>query len=226
MAATPLRPPTPKSWADSAVARVVNPGAKYETPMWDHLLMADTKLTGSAGEHWVCSVLAARGWTVALTRDGIAHTDILAVHPGPPRIPIEVQVKTASYGTGNWRVNRKAQEPSVPQVNEWFVFVQLAEPSWASPTAYVVPRNHVRAMAHIAWLKYRTDPSLPTATLAKRNADLNDTRLHADPELHGYKNRWDLLSRPTNEAPWPSLLPLEFQEFIADFGLDWIDTLQ
>ncbi len=41
--------------------------------------MPDTKMPKSAGEHWVCSVLARLGWAVALTRDGLERTDILAV---------------------------------------------------------------------------------------------------------------------------------------------------
>jgi hypothetical protein len=37
-------------------------------------IMADTKMTKSAGEHWVCSVLARHGWAAALTRDGLERT--------------------------------------------------------------------------------------------------------------------------------------------------------
>jgi hypothetical protein len=58
--------------------------------------MVDTKLVKSAGEHWVCAALAHAGWAAALTRDGLARTDILAVHTGTGQL-IEVQVKAASY---------------------------------------------------------------------------------------------------------------------------------
>lgn len=55
---------------------------------------ADTKMTKSAGEHWVCSVLARNGWAAALTRDGLERTDILAVQvAADSRTPIEIQVK-------------------------------------------------------------------------------------------------------------------------------------
>ncbi len=51
-------------------------------------------MTKSAGEHWVCSVLARYGWAPALTRDGLERTDILAVQAsGSTRTPIEIQVK-------------------------------------------------------------------------------------------------------------------------------------
>jgi hypothetical protein len=39
----------------------------------------DTKQTKSIGEHHVCSMLARWAWAPALTRDGLARTDILAV---------------------------------------------------------------------------------------------------------------------------------------------------
>lgn len=52
-------------------------------------------MTKSAGEHWVCSMLAQHGWGAALTRDGLERTDILAVHTTAPGRPmIEVQVKS------------------------------------------------------------------------------------------------------------------------------------
>jgi hypothetical protein len=51
-------------------------------------------MTKSAGEHWVCSVLARNGWAAALTRDGLERTDILAVQvAADSRTPIEIQVK-------------------------------------------------------------------------------------------------------------------------------------
>ena len=66
---------------------------------------SDTKLTGSAGEHYVCAMLARFGWAASLTRDGLARTDVLAVH-SVPREMIEVQVKTIR--TGSWMLGKKA----------------------------------------------------------------------------------------------------------------------
>ncbi|WP_394163475.1 PDDEXK family nuclease [Galactobacter valiniphilus] len=56
--------------------------------------MADNKQIKTIGEHWVASELARRGWSPALTRDGLERTDILAVNDSGD--VIEVQVKTAS----------------------------------------------------------------------------------------------------------------------------------
>jgi hypothetical protein len=38
----------------------------------------DTKLTGSAGEHHVCSMLARYGWAASLNRSGLERSDVLA----------------------------------------------------------------------------------------------------------------------------------------------------
>src|SRR6185295_6133299 len=64
----------------------------------------DTKLTGSAGEHYVCSMLARYGCAASLTRDGLERTDVLAVHV-VERHMIEVQVKAVR--TGSWMLGRK-----------------------------------------------------------------------------------------------------------------------
>lgn len=59
--------------------------------------MVDRKMTKTVGEHWVCAALARHGWAPALTRDGIARTDILAVGTRLAHRPtVEIQVKTAS----------------------------------------------------------------------------------------------------------------------------------
>ena len=77
--------------------------------------MVDTKRVKTIGEHHVAAELARRGWTPALTRDGIERTDILAVFTDPEnRRMIEVQVKTAlrkSFHQVNWLLDAKAQEP-------------------------------------------------------------------------------------------------------------------
>src|SRR5436309_541127 len=60
------------------------------------MIRSDTKVVASAGEHFVCSVLSQLGWAAALTREGVARADILAVHADELRQMIEVQVKTIS----------------------------------------------------------------------------------------------------------------------------------
>lgn len=57
----------------------------------------DTKLSASAGEHYVCSMLARAGWAASLTRDGPARTDILAVQSSAER-----HIESARIGSEVW----------------------------------------------------------------------------------------------------------------------------
>jgi len=65
-------------------------------------------------------MLSRRGWSPALTRDGIARTDILAVATHIESRPtIEVQVKTANGGTErtSWFFGTKTQDAPVRQAD-------------------------------------------------------------------------------------------------------------
>ena len=134
--------------------------------------MADTKMTKTIGEHWVCATLARHGWAPALTRDGLERTDILAVSTHlARRTTTEIQVKTAhSRGEStNWLVGTKAQL-IVESEHEWFVFVLLPDlPS--IPRAFVVPRNHVSAAAWIGYWDWFKAPAAPAGT---RNTPLEN----------------------------------------------------
>jgi hypothetical protein len=87
--------------------------------------MPDTKMTKSAGEHWVCSVLGRLGWGPALTRDGLERTDILAVRSTETSRIVEIHVKAASAQqrseSTNWLINTKAPQLALSE-REWFVF--------------------------------------------------------------------------------------------------------
>jgi hypothetical protein len=164
--------------------------------------MPDTKLVKACGEHWVCSVLAGLGWSVALTREGVERTDILGAKNGRM---IEVQVKAASdMAKPNWRVNRSAQALARSD-REWFVFVALSDEPWGQPRGFPVPRDHVAAAAWIRHMDWLTDP---TASPGTRNAGVEQARIQ-DWVLAGYENRWDLLEEPAAAAP--VLLPSEFR---------------
>ncbi|EAR26116.1 hypothetical protein A20C1_09554 [marine actinobacterium PHSC20C1] len=169
--------------------------------------MVDTKMTKSAGEHWVASVLARHGWGVALTRDGLERTDLLAVHTSERRPMIEVQVKTANYvgGTTNWPLTTKSQQPEL-STREWFVMVIMPSSPVEIPRSFIVPRNHVAAaawLAHMDWL------TAPDAGPGKRNVGPNRSRVNAE-AWAWYEDRWDLLLAPTTECP--VMLPKWMQE--------------
>lgn len=171
--------------------------------------VADTKLVKARGEHWVCSVLAGLDWSVALTRDGVERTDILASHAVTGR-PVEVQVKAASFmAKPNWRLNKKSQQPARTD-HEWFVLVALAEDPWGPNRAFVVPRDHVGAAAWIVHQDWLTDPTAPPG---KRNANVDQARVGAETFL-GYENQWGLLEGPRTDAP--VLLPSRLRSLALD----------
>jgi hypothetical protein len=97
----------------------------------------------TVGEHWTCAMLARHGWAPALTRDGIARTDILAVATHIETRPsVEIQVKGATAGAkhATWLLGNASQLAA--SEHEWFVFVMVPTPA-LPPRGFVVPRDHV-----------------------------------------------------------------------------------
>lgn len=167
--------------------------------------MADKKLVKSAGEHWVCSVLSRLGWAVALTRDGVARTDILGEHSMTRRM-IAVQVKAASFGPRlKFFLTGKDCAPAGSD-REWYVLVGLAEEAWASPRAFIVPRDHVAAGTWISHMHWQTDPSVPAGT---RTSGIDKGRID-DWVFARYEKRWDLLNQPASMVP--VMLPPRFRQ--------------
>ena len=175
--------------------------------------MPDTKMTKSAGEHWVCSVLARLDWGPALTRDGLERTDILAVRSTETRRMVEIQVKAANARhrseSTNWPINAKAQQFALSE-REWFVFVMLPISGWQAPRSFVIPRDHVSAAAWISHQDWRTEPS---AVAGKRNAEVDAARVTLATWL-GYEDRWDLLDNSAFDAP--VLLPQRLRGLARD----------
>lgn len=152
----------------------------------------DTKQTKSIGEFWVCAELAMRGWDPALTRDGVARTDILAINAEDSR-QISIQVKTTT--AGNWPLNIR-RIGLAQQNSEWFVLVKVDKATHGI-RGFVVPRNHVIAGTWIGHQSWLTDPE---AKSGKRNTDISGARIDI-PTFAGYEDRWDLLKEPTSSAP-------------------------
>jgi hypothetical protein len=158
----------------------------------------DRKLIGSAGEHLVCSVLAQFNWAAALTREGVARTDALAVN-GESGRTISVQVKTrwVRMGLGcNFPLGSKDIVPATSPT-EWYVMVKLEGPAPANARFFVVPRDHVAAAAWITHQSWLRDTSVPPGT---RNTPQSQARVSEDVWLR-YESRWDLLDGPTNTIP-------------------------
>ena len=173
--------------------------------------MVDSKMTKSAGEHWVCSVLSRLNWGAALTRDGLERTDILAVRADDSRQMIEVQVKTATGATDktSWPLGSKSQLASRTD-REWFVLVALPADVKQAPRSFVVPRDVVAAAA---WISHQDWLTSPDAEPGKRNAPVDRSRVLL-PIWASYEDRWDLINQPTTDAP--VLLPPRYRELALD----------
>ena len=188
--------------------------------------MVDTKMTKSAGEHWVCSVLSRLNWGAALTRDGLERTDILAVSADDSRQMIEVQVKTATGATDktSWPLGSKSQLASRTD-REWFVLVALPADVKQAPRSFVVPRDVVAAAA---WISHQDWLTSPDAEPGKRNAAVDRARVLL-PIWASYEDRWDLINRPTTDAA--VLLPPRYRELALDSrvglpaGHPWLEEL-
>lgn len=193
--------------------------------------LTDKKLTKSIGESWVASMLARHGWATALTRDGLARTDILAVKTDDKdRRMIEIQVKTASVnddsqpGKVSWPLGVNSQIPSHNQ-HEWFVLVAVPKSLTLSPRAFIIPRNVVSGAArivHEAWLLG------PSKQKRGRNASAKAARVSQD-IWAGYEDKWELLDGDTDKAP--ILLPKSVWDDAQKHGVSapaghpWRDNL-
>jgi len=162
----------------------------------------DRKLRGSSGEHLVCGVLAQFNWAAALTREGVARTDVLAVNTDTGRT-VTIQVKTTwrekkpkTVRPVGWRLGMKDILPAAAPT-EWYVMVKLEGDAPAATSYFVVPRDHVAAAAWIVHRNWQTDPNAKPGTrnTSQAQAVVNE-KVFAD-----YKDRWDLLGTATDEIP-------------------------
>jgi hypothetical protein len=170
--------------------------------------------------------LARFGWAVALTRDGLERTDILAVDTtAKDRHMVEFQVITASPGTERFFIGAKSYPVDEPSDNEWWVLVGLNDPPHIGPLSYILPRDHLGAGNWIQHHRWLNDPAVAPG---RRNAPLKDSRMAFEVVL-GYEDRWDLMKHPASEAP--VLLPPDFRGFAQDESIDlppqhpWLDAL-
>lgn len=166
-----------------------------------------TGLTGAAGEYFVAAELSLQGWLATVTIKNAPGTDVLAQRVLTGQV-VAIQTKTASFGN-QFQLNAKAEMPATTE-NEWFVFVKLHE-ELTRPTFYVVPKDVVAASVyaqHREWLSRPGRKGQPHRDSAMRQVRAK----HID----GYRERWDLLDKPTSEAP---LLVHEwYREVVTQFG--------
>lgn len=183
----------------------------------------DRKVIGSAGEHFVCSVLAQRGWAAALTREGVADADILAVageqhgDAAAKRPMVEIQVKAIRHSHSpnpSWPMGGRWTVPAASD-REWFVFVLLGESELVRPRCFVVPRDHVSAGCWIAHMSWLTDPD---AAPGKRNTPVTNMRMGLN-VVKRYEERWELLEKSTDAAD--VLLPPDYPALARERRIDF-----
>jgi hypothetical protein len=143
-------------------------------------------------------VLAQLNWAAALTRDGVARTDVLAVNSIDGRM-VTVQVKTTWCNPGQlakWQLGLKDVLPAVAP-SEWYVMVKLEGSAPARCRYFVVPRDHLAAAAWIVHQNWLTNPNVPAGT---RNTQ--QSRAIVDETVFaGYEDTWDTLDTSTDLVP-------------------------
>lgn len=149
-----------------------------------------SNLVAAAGLFATAEVLAREEWSVAATSGNPIRTDLLAQQTSLNHLTAAIQVKTRT--AGDFHLDISEPSPTEASLNEWVVLVSLGG-GRADTEFHIVPRNHVCAV---------------TLTLAAIRADEGKAwprKLISEQEFDRYKNRWDLMQAPAEEAPW--LLP-------------------
>lgn len=143
----------------------------------------------------MASQLSQRGWAASLTVGNMPRTDIVAQQMASDHQLIAVQSKAANRG-GSFQVGIHGELPSRVGANEWYVFIEFDSPE-VRPVFYVVPRNVVAAfvwIGHRAWLG-------GTGRGSRKRND-NPMRNLSASELEPYREAWDSLLSPADDAPY------------------------
>lgn len=157
--------------------------------------MADSAITGAAGEHFVLYKLHQRGLIAALAPQGAHEADIIVFSP-EMSVGSMVQVKTRTRGRdGGWHMSEKHER--IVHDRLFYAFVDL-EPT--EPVVFVVPSRTVASVvqaAHSAWLA-----SPGRGGQARRDTKFRRLRPRyedavagiADGWLDAYRERWEYLT--------------------------------
>lgn len=161
-----------------------------------------TQLTGAAGEYYVAAELSRRGWAATVTPKGVPRT-VLGHNLDSGEL-VAVQVKTAS-GRSWFRLSER-HESSEASEPEWFVLVKILADENSRPDFYLVPTS---AIAACVYLSYRVQMARPGRDGRPRKP--TDIRMVNPDHVARYRDRWDLLRRPTRQVP-PLLSDSLFEE--------------
>ena len=147
-----------------------------------------SRLTGTAGEHYVAFKLSCLGFIAAMTRDGSPTVDILVSNLYGNKT-LAIQVKTTDWATRT-RGRGKSKKPYELQFplgynsanrkddDFFFTFVDLNGLDWdeKEPDVYIVPSNFVYEYCK-SWID-----------------KVKMVRLHIEiDKMEQFKNNWELL---------------------------------
>lgn len=153
------------------------------------------RLSGPAGEHFVCAELLRRGWLAALLPSGSAGFDILARRPDTGR-HVAIQVKTVVDSAAVWPLgDRKKFNDLLPHAHdEFYVFVKLGGEN-TRPRFFIRSADSVRSVVvphHDEWKAQKKANGEP------RKATLVTTLVFPWPGARSeHEDAWDTLDGGT-----------------------------
>lgn len=109
-------------------------------------------MVGVAGEYLVAGELSLRGYIASITLRNSKGIDIIASDADAAR-SVSIQVKTNSFGSDKWILNKKSED--FHSDSHYYVFVSLKEIG-KRPDYYIVPSKIVAnyvSSTHSEWLK-------------------------------------------------------------------------
>jgi len=145
-------------------------------------MASDYRLVGDRGAFLVAAEFAKRQWPAALTTAGTSRTDLLA-QVGEAKLPAAIQVKTKSPRSKDFQPGG-VRHPAPRWANEWVVLVALGDAD--DHRFFVVPRDVVVATVQAFLLAFKN----PSRVVL------------GEQEYDGYRDAWDLLQKPSWQAPW------------------------
>ncbi len=121
-------------------------------------MVSDSKLIGSAGEHFVMSALLRQGYIAALAPEGAPNIDILVSDIDGNRVcAVQVKSRSGKGSDGGWHMRPKHEELSSEGLYYCFVNFSMAGSTLeVAPEVYVIPSKVIAKTlktTHQIWLR-------------------------------------------------------------------------
>jgi Holliday junction resolvase-like predicted endonuclease len=162
---------------------------------------------GSAGEHFVMSVLLHKGYIAALAPAGAPNVDILVSRSDGSRLcSVQVKARSGRGSDGGWHMRPKHEKLRNTRLFYCFVdFSNSGEFIDTSPDIFVLPSAIVAdalSTSHAVWLKnpgkdgyVRKDNPVRRLLPDYSRLCAPDTTPYVRGWLNEFKSAWDLIAR-------------------------------